>query len=431
VLPILAVNFVGTLGYSIVLPFLVFLVTRFGGNPVVYGVIGATYSGFQLLGAPLLGRWSDRVGRKRVLLASQAGTFAAWAIFLAAFTLPLHPLASVDSTLLGRFTITVPLLLVFLARAVDGLTGGNVSVANAYLADITTDADRAANYGRLALSSNLGFVIGPAVAGVLGATASGEWATVLAALLVSGAALVLIQVTLPDVPAAAVPDPVAVPTVHDVLGGDRKECYRLPGRRRGSRWNLVSLPGVGLLLALQGLVFVAFNVYYVAFPVWAASGLHWSLGGVGLYFSVMSLLMAVVEGPVLGRLGRRWSDRGLVVGGGLLLGAGFMLLASPRGAVIYAGTGLLALGNGLMWPSLLSAVSKASPRGDQGAIQGLSGSLTALASIIGLLAGGALYQGLGAGVFLLSALGAGAAAILAVRIPAGPERSRPSAPEHG
>ena len=132
--PILAVTFVGSLGFSIVLPFLVFLVTRLGGNAVIYGVVGATYSVFQLVGAPILGRWSDRVGRKKVLLLSQLGTLAAWGIFLFALTLPVRPLFAVDSSVLGTFTLTVPLAVLFVARALDGLTGGNVSVANAYLA---------------------------------------------------------------------------------------------------------------------------------------------------------------------------------------------------------------------------------------------------------------------------------------------------------
>ncbi|MDH3691775.1 MAG: MFS transporter, partial [Gammaproteobacteria bacterium] len=91
-LPILSVNFVGTLGFSIVLPFLVFLVTKWGGNALIYGLLGATYSAFQLIGAPILGRWSDRYGRRKILLLSQLGTLLSWMIFLGAFLLPENAL---------------------------------------------------------------------------------------------------------------------------------------------------------------------------------------------------------------------------------------------------------------------------------------------------------------------------------------------------
>ncbi len=138
--PILLVNFIGTLGFSIVLPFLVTLVTSFGGNALVYGAMGATYSAFQLVGAPILGRWSDVQGRRKILLMSQLGTLASWFVFLGALFLPAVALFEVDSRLIGSFVLTLPLVVLFLARALDGLTGGNVSVANAYLADVT-DAD--------------------------------------------------------------------------------------------------------------------------------------------------------------------------------------------------------------------------------------------------------------------------------------------------
>ena len=115
-LPILSVNFVGTLGFSVVLPFLVFLVTKWGGNAFVYGMMGATYSFFQLIGAPILGRWSDRYGRRKVLLLSQVGTMLSWGIFLTAFCLPVTVISNVDSALLGQFTLTLPLVVMFFAR---------------------------------------------------------------------------------------------------------------------------------------------------------------------------------------------------------------------------------------------------------------------------------------------------------------------------
>jgi MFS family permease len=143
--PILLVNFVGTLGFSIVLPFLVFLVTKFGGNAIVYGLLAATYPAFQLIGAPVLGRWSDIFGRKKVLLLSNVGTSVGWILFLFALSLPSEKSFSIDIYFLGTFVINIPLLVLFLARAIDGITGGNISIANAYLADLSSDRTRSKN----------------------------------------------------------------------------------------------------------------------------------------------------------------------------------------------------------------------------------------------------------------------------------------------
>jgi len=166
IFPLLLSNFIGTMGFSIVLPFLVFLVIEFGGNSLVYGILAAIYPVFQLIGAPLLGRWSDSIGRKKVLLISNGGTFVGWVVFLIALFVPVWNIYSVNSVILGTFVITLPLIILFLARALDGITGGNISVANAYLADISTDKSRSKNFGKMAISSNLGFIVGPALAGI-------------------------------------------------------------------------------------------------------------------------------------------------------------------------------------------------------------------------------------------------------------------------
>ncbi len=428
IFPILTVNFVGALGFSIVMPSLVFLVTRFGGNALVFGLIGATYSFFQLIGAPLLGRWSDRYGRRRILLLSEFGTLASWAIFLLAIALPALPLASIDSPLLGAFTLTVPLAVLFLARALDGLTGGDVSIANAYLADISDEHDRSANFGRMAVATNLGFVFGPAFAGLLGTVGRGDVLSVIAALLISALACLIIVFGLPDTtPCVLSADPERV-NVRKLFGQEHKQCFTMRAAPKLSVAEILALPSMKLLLALYFLVFFAFNLFYVAFPVYAATGIRWSLLEIGVYFAVMGLMMALVQGPVLARISERWSERQRVLGGSVVLAASFPFFASGSTPMIYLGTALLAVGNGVMWPSLLAILSGMTDRSVQGAVQGFASSAGAVASIAGLLLGGALYQWLGSGVFLFSAALIAACFALSLRIvPMPTQGTEPSA----
>lgn len=402
--PILSINFVGTLGFSIVLPFLVFLVTRLGGNALIYGIMGATYSAFQLIGAPILGRWSDRYGRRKILLLSQLGTLASWAIFLGALFLPATVLWNTDSGRLGAFTITLPLAVLFFARALDGMTGGNVSVANAYLADITDEQDRSGSFGKMAVASNLGFVMGPAIAGVLGATAWGETVPVLAALAISAIATLLIVFGLPEsncCPLAVSPER---PNVRKMLGQEQKDCYELQGEATLTFRAVLGLKSIPLLLMLNFLVFLGFNLFYVAWPVHAAGSLGWSLTGTGIFFSAMGLMMAVVQGPVMSRASAIFRDRTLVIVGSFLLAASFLFFRFSNLAVIYTGAAVLALGNGIMWPSLQGIVSKSTDAETQGSVQGLATSGSAVASIVGLLAGGVLYGIVGSSVFVIAAL---------------------------
>ena len=404
--PILLVNFIGTLGYSIVIPFLVILVTKFGGNALVYGLLSATYSFFQLLGAPVLGRWSDTYGRKKILLLSQLGTLAAWVIFLGGLYLPNAELLDVRSSLLGTFVFTLPLLVLFLARALDGATGGNVSVANAYLADITMEEDRNANFGKMAISSNLGFIVGPALAGVLGGTALGEGLPVMAALLISLVAVFMITFGLPESKPCVIDCRLEQPTVRKVFGQEHKECYqmRCPVERQPGFQEIVGIENVPYLLTLYFLIFLGFNLFYAAFPILAVQDWGWTITRVGIFFSILSFMMILVQGPVLRRASKMFSDGWLVLTGNLLLGTGFILLMFSNEAIVYSGAALFALGNGLMWPSFLALLSKAAGGQYQGAVQGFASSAGSLASIVGLIAGGILYGILGAATLLGSAL---------------------------
>ena len=421
--PILAVSFVGTLGFSIVIPFLVFMVTRLGGNALIYGLMGSTYSAFQLIGAPLLGRWSDSLGRKKILLLSQIGMLVSWLIFLGALFLPLKRLIAVDSELLGSFVITLPLLVIFLARAADGLTGGNVSVANAYLADITDESTRSANFGKMAASTNLGFVLGPAIAGLLAGTALGEVAPVLAAVTISVLATLIIAFKLPESSLCVLERDPERPGLRKTFGFEHKECFKMEGAARLSLRQLFELRGVPVMLAIYFLVMLGFSFFYVGFPAHASGTLEWSVAQTGIFFTVLSVLMVLVQGPLLGALSGRLSDVTLIVGGSLTLALGFALFSSPATWTLVLGVVLLALGNGLMWPSVLSAMSRVAGEKHQGAVQGIAGSVGATASILGLTTGGVLYATLGGRVFLWA--GAIIFLVFLLTLPMLASRSRP------
>jgi MFS transporter, DHA1 family, tetracycline resistance protein len=403
--PILLINFIGTLGFSIVLPFLVFLVTDFGGNAIVYGMLVATYPALQLIGAPILGRLSDIYGRKKILLLSHGGTLAGWVIFLIALILPIQNLFSINSTIIGMITITLPVVVLFFARAIDGLTGGNVSVADAYVSDVSSEENRSKNFGKMAISSNLGFIVGPAIAGILGATIYGEKLPVLAALFLSLAILVVINFTLKESKSSSV---IVIPekerqNVGKVFAFECKECYKTSNPQRLKFLDVFHLKHISFLLLLYFFIFLGFNIFYTSFPIHAVSGLGWTITEMGIFFAILSGIMVLVQGPILRKALKKFSEEKLVVIGSLILGTNFILFVSNDIALIYGAAILFAVGNGLMWPSVVSILSKRAGTTHQGAVQGVASSFASLASIIGLTAGGLLYNLLGNTTFLISA----------------------------
>ena len=403
--PIFLVNFIGTLGFSIVLPFLVFLVMKFGGNSIVYGLLAATYPAFQLIGAPILGRWSDIYGRKKILLLSNAGTAIGWILFLFALILPFGESFNINSIYLGTIVIVVPLLLIFLARAIDGLTGGNISVANAYLSDISSDESRSKNFGKMAISSNLGFILGPAIAGILGGTIYGAILPVLAALLLSLITLVVIAFLLKE--SRSISNPILVPeegTIRKVFAQECKDCYEPVSPVKPKMRDVFKLEYIPFLLVLYFLIFLGFNIYYASFPTHAVNDLKWSVTQLGIFYAVLSGIMVFIQGPVLRKALKKFSEEKLVIIGSIILGTNFVLFVSNNIISVFVAVILFALGNGLMWPSFMSILSKRAGTVLQGAVQGVAGSVGGLASIIGLIAGGLLYNQIGAATFLVSAV---------------------------
>ncbi|MGC2387230.1 MAG: MFS transporter [Nitrososphaeraceae archaeon] len=402
--PILLVNFVGTLGFSIVLPFLVFLVMKFGGDAIVYGLLAATYPAFQLIGAPLLGRWSDIYGRKKVLLLSNVGTSVGWILFLFALFLPAEKSFTIDLTFLGTIIIIAPLVLLFLARAIDGITGGNISIANAYLADLSSDETRSKNFGKMAISSNLGFILGPALAGILGGTIYGEILPVTAALVLSLVTLFVIGFLLRE--SRPLSEEILVPeegTIRKVFAQECRECYSTEGTKKPRFRDIFRLEHISFLLLLYFFIFLGFNIYYAAFPTHAANDLKWSITQLGIFYAVLSGIMVLVQGPILRKALKKFSEEKLVVIGSLILGTNFILFVSNNIVSIGGAVVLFAVGNGLMWPSFMSILSRRAGSKLQGAVQGVAGSIGGLASIIGLILGGFLYSSIGSATFLISA----------------------------
>ena len=402
--PILLVNFVGTLGFSIVLPFLVFLVMKFGGDAIVYGLLAATYPAFQLIGAPLLGRWSDIYGRKKVLLLSNVGTSVGWILFLFALFLPAEKSFTIDLSFLGTIIIIAPLVLLFLARAIDGITGGNISIANAYLADLSSDETRSKNFGKMAISSNLGFILGPALAGILGGTIYGEILPVTAALVLSLVTLFVIGFLLRE--SRPLSEEILVPeegTIRKVFAQECRDCYSTEGTKKPRFRDIFRLEHISFLLLLYFFIFLGFNIYYAAFPTHAANDLKWSITQLGIFYAVLSGIMVLVQGPILRKALKKFSEEKLVVIGSLILGTNFILFVSNNIVSIGGAVVLFAVGNGLMWPSFMSILSRRAGSKLQGAVQGVAGSFGGLASIIGLILGGFLYNSIGGATFLISA----------------------------
>ena len=404
IFPLLLVNFIGTLGFSIVLPFLVFLVMKFGGNAVVYSLLAATYPAFQLIGAPILGRWSDIYGRKKVLLLSNAGTAIGWILFLVALVVPFEKTFSINLISFGTIIVVVPLLFIFFARAIDGITGGNISVANAYLSDISSDENRSKNFGKMAISSNLGFILGPALAGILAGTVYGATLPVLAALLLSLVTLFVIGFLLRE--SRIKSNPIMIPeegTIRKVFAQECKDCYEPASPIKPKFGDVFKIKHISFLLVLYFLIFLGFNIYYASFPAHAASELKWSVTQLGIFYAVLSGIMVFIQGPVLRKALKKFSEEKLVILGSIILGTNFVLFFSNNIISVSSAVVLFALGNGLMWPSFMSILSKRAGTVLQGAVQGVAGSVGGIASIIGLIGGGVLYNLIGGATFLISA----------------------------
>lgn len=332
-------------GFGIVIPLLPLYAERLQASNVQIGILMACYSVMQLIFSPIWGRLSDRAGRRPVLLISIIG--------------------SCGSQLGYALAPTFWWLVV--ARSFAGICGANITAAQAYVADVTHENRRAAGMGMLGAAMGLGFIIGPALGGLLShrsTTLPFYVAAALAAVNFISAALIL-------------PEP-------------RDSAHRTRARTLtwGGLLRVASSRRLATLLFLYFVVTFGFANLEATFPLYLEKQFHYGRREVGYLFTYIGVLMVLVQGGLLRRLVPRFGERRLVIVGTLLMAVGFFALhAAVTLAALLLSIAITAIGNQLDTPSLSSLVSRRASGDQQGGVLGVSQSVGALARVLGPLVG--------------------------------------------
>jgi predicted MFS family arabinose efflux permease len=382
--------FIDLLGFGIVIPLLPLYAEKYNPGPLAFGLLMASYSAMQLVFAPVLGRLSDRVGRRPVLLVSLLGTAAGYLLFAFAQSLPA----------------------LFAARIIDGITGGNIGTAQAVIADVTPSSERARGMAVIGMAFGLGFIFGPAIGGF--AVSFGPAAPGLVAASLSFAAFLWALVRLPETrPVGAAVRPFEVLSASSVMKWARN-------------------PALGALLLMALLSATAFAGFEATFSQFLAGRFGYGPSTVAWVFVVVGVTSAVVQGVLIRRLVPRFGEGRLVFVGLLFLLCGFALFTrlSTEGVLAVAIV-LVAAGSGLLNPSLMGWVSRKTDPTEQGEVLGAFQSMAALGRIAGPFWGENVYLRFGpvgpngTGVVLESI----AAAIAAVKLGRKAERKIPEPAE--
>lgn len=345
ILPIFLVVVVDVLGLAIILPLLPFYAEKLGASPTIVGLLVSCYAACQLIAGPILGRLSDRYGRRPLLLISQIGTFFSFLLLAAANTL----------------------WLVFVARMIDGFTAGNLSLAQAYIADVSKPEERTRSFAAIGIAFGIGFLVGPAFSGYL---AQFNYVyPILAAAALSGASIAATYFLLPDVP------PVEGATRPKLIElGSYAAYFRDPmlGRRL---WQFVGF-------TLSAAAFMS------GFPLFAERRFTWhghpfGAKEVGYVYGFVGLIGIFQQGFLIRPLTRRYGDSTLVAAGFI-----FPFLGSLGLAVAYDIPALLicvvvaSFSNGVLRPALTSLITKAAGPAEQGSVLGLAQSVQSMSQIV-------------------------------------------------
>lgn len=353
---------VDLIGFGIVIPILPGVARRFGAGGLEFGLLLGAFSLMQFFATIVLGRLSDRVGRRPVLLVTMALNAAGYLLF-----------AFADSY-----------LLLFFSRVISGFAGGNISAAQAYVADSTSAAERSRGMGMIGAAFGLGFVLGPALGGLAahfaGAAAPGLVAAGLSVVNLASAWFILPESLRPE--------------HRSERGGFGFEAIARGLRDRRLR----------PLLLVWGIFPFAFAGYTVALPLHAAATLGWGDKELGFFFAAFGLTGALVQGLLFGRLARRISERGLLVAGtlGAAVAIGVIPLVSHSWA-LYGWTVVLAFSQSLVSPAASGLVSVYASASEQGVTLGAAQALGAIGRMLGPEAIGQTYDAAGPGAAFLAA----------------------------
>ena len=363
--------FVDLLGFGIILPALPYYAETFGATGVWIGAILAAYSTAQLVGASLLGRLSDRVGRRPILLLSLAGSAA---------SLVLCGLAG-------------SLWLLLIARALAGLFGGSIAAAQAVIADVTAPGERAKYMGLLGASVGLGFVFGPAIGA--GLSRFGFGAAAFAAAGLAALNLVFAFFRLPETRTA-------------------EKRIRTRARFAWSGFaDALHHPSIGRLLAATFFSTLAFVAMEATFALLGQARFALDAGWLGLVFTYVGVVMVIVQGGLVGRLAPRFGERALATAGALIMAASLGALPFvPSFGIALVVLAALAVGQGLTTPMLATLLSRATDADEQGGTLGLGQSLAAAARAVGPIGAGWLYDRAAAAPYAVAAAVMALAALL-------------------
>jgi DHA1 family tetracycline resistance protein-like MFS transporter len=374
-LAIFLIVVVDVLGLTIMLPLLPFYAEHFGASPAVVGLLVSTYAFCQLVAGPMLGQLSDHLGRKPVLTASQIGTFVGFLVL----------------------AFAPNLFVVFLARIIDGLTAGNLSIAQAYIADVTAPKDRARAFAVIGIAFGIGFLIGPGASGYL-TNHYGFHVPILCAGALSLLSILGTTFLLPAVP----PHPEGAPpaTVAQELqapvapGGKRLRVFDWGNYLQYFR----RAPLGGLLLEFFLFTF-AFATFTSGFALFAERRFVWRGAPfgpkeVGYVFMYSGLLGILVQGSMRqGALVRRVGEARLVTLGFFTAALGYAFLGFSFAVLpLLLSATFASFGTGVLRPALTSLITQEVSRGEQGVVLGLNQSLLSVAQIVGPAIAGLLID---------------------------------------